>query len=116
LEPDIIFENAKLPDGRKVNIAVAGGRFTAFEETPIRGTPSSAREDLLGRLVLPNFIDGHIPQILNDKVMGFEWAVTGPLEGPAMSIRPFSMKGSPGEASQTLLVQAKPVRFEAPAF
>jgi cytosine deaminase len=71
LEPDIIFENAKLPDGRKVNIAVAGGRFTAFEETPISGTPSSAREDLLGRLVLPGFIDGHIH--LDTSFIGDEW-------------------------------------------
>jgi cytosine/creatinine deaminase len=71
LAPDIIFENAKLPDGRQVNIRVTGGRFTAFEETPIPGTPSSAREDLSGRLVLPGFIDGHIH--LDTSFIGDEW-------------------------------------------
>lgn len=60
------FHNAKLPDGRTVDIAIADGLFSAFE-APSR----SDAEDLGGKLVLPGLIDGHIH--LDKTFLGLPW-------------------------------------------
>jgi cytosine/creatinine deaminase len=71
MKPDVIFENAKLPDGQAVKILVKGGRIMSFEEVHVPVTPDSPREDLAGALVLPGFIDGHIH--LDTSFVGDEW-------------------------------------------
>lgn len=56
-----IFLNARLADGARVDLHVAGGRFTAI--TPGGGNPpagQAATVDLGGQLVLPGFVEGHI--------------------------------------------------------
>lgn len=60
------FRNARLPDGRTVDIAIADGLFSAFE-APSR----SDAEDLGGKLVLPGLIDGHIH--LDKTFLGLPW-------------------------------------------
>ena len=56
-----IFLNARLADGARVDLYVAGGRFSAI--TPGGGNPpagQAATVDLGGQLVLPGFLEGHI--------------------------------------------------------
>ena len=54
---DLVFRNATLPDGRRVDIGIAGARIAAVEPAlPQRG----AREiDVGGDLVTPPFVDAH---------------------------------------------------------
>ncbi|GAB4066477.1 amidohydrolase family protein [Ancylobacter sonchi] len=56
-QPDLILKNASLRDGRRVDIAIGGGRILALEPAIVADAPS---EDLGGRLVLPGFCDTHV--------------------------------------------------------
>ncbi|WPZ36081.1 amidohydrolase family protein [Thalassobaculum sp. OXR-137] len=60
------FRNARLPDGRAVDIVICDGLFAAFEDSG--GTEG---EDLGGKLVLPGLIDGHIH--LDKTFLGLPW-------------------------------------------
>jgi cytosine/adenosine deaminase-related metal-dependent hydrolase len=56
----MILANAFLPDGRRVDVGIEGGRISAIAQT---GAPSPAhaeRIDLAGALLVPGFVDGHI--------------------------------------------------------
>lgn len=68
---DTLFRNARLADGRIVDIAVKDGRIKAL--TSDAGAADSAREstDLGRRLVLPGLVDGHIH--LDKGFIGDEW-------------------------------------------
>ena len=60
------FRNARLPDGRTVDITIRDGAFAAFD------APGDGEgEDLGGRLVLPGLIDGHIH--LDKTFLGLPW-------------------------------------------
>lgn len=66
---DTLFQNARLPDGRTVDIAVKNGQISAVAA----GLRVAAREstDLKRRLVLPGLVDGHIH--LDKGFIGDEW-------------------------------------------
>jgi len=53
-----LFTNAKLADGRLVDLHVEGGRFSAI--APAGAEPAVAATDLAGQLVVPAFVEGHI--------------------------------------------------------
>lgn len=56
---DTLFRNARLADGRIVDIAVGGGRIASIG--PAQGQVKAGETHDLGRrLVLPGFVDGHI--------------------------------------------------------
>jgi len=57
---DTLFRNARLADGRTVDIAVGGGQIVAVGSTPQGQVGAGKAHDLGGRLVLPGFVDGHI--------------------------------------------------------
>lgn len=60
------FRNARLPDGRRVDITVLDGLFAAFN-----AAGDGDGEDLGGKLVLPGLIDGHIH--LDKTFLGLPW-------------------------------------------
>lgn len=63
---DTRFRNARLPDGRTVDIVVRDGRFAGFEApSPGPGT------DLAGKLVIPALVDGHVH--LDKTFLGLPW-------------------------------------------
>lgn len=65
-----IFQNARLADGRLVNIVVANGLIrTIYAAGAAAGSAGS--QDLGGRLVLPGFVEGHIH--LDTSFYGDEW-------------------------------------------
>ena len=66
---ETLFQNARLADGRTVDMAVTGGRIAAMAP----GLQSSARAivDLGHRLVLPGLVDGHLH--LDKGFIGDEW-------------------------------------------
>lgn len=68
-EIDTLFQNARLADGRTVDIATANGRIV----TIVSGLQTSARAtvDLGHRLVLPGLVDGHLH--LDKGFIGDEW-------------------------------------------
>lgn len=68
---DTLFRNARLADGRTVDIAVTNGRIVSL--TSDARTPAAAGEtiDLGRRLVLPGLVDGHIH--LDKGFIGDEW-------------------------------------------
>lgn len=57
---DTLFRNARLADGRTVDIAVGTGQIVAVSSSPQVQVGSGKTHDLGGRLVLPGFVDGHI--------------------------------------------------------
>jgi cytosine deaminase len=68
---DTLFQNARLADGRIVDIAVSGGKIVAV--APTRQSYGSIREirDLGRRLVLPGLVEGHIH--LDKCFIGDDW-------------------------------------------
>jgi cytosine deaminase len=63
---DTRFRNARLPDGRTVDIVVRDGRFAGLEApSPGPGT------DLAGKLVIPALVDGHVH--LDKTFLGLPW-------------------------------------------
>ncbi|WP_157020329.1 amidohydrolase family protein [Mesorhizobium xinjiangense] len=67
--PDVIFENARLADGRSRTLAVSSGYFIS----PDQGSAADGarRIDLGGGLVLPGLVDGHIH--LDKSFLGGPW-------------------------------------------
>lgn len=67
---ETLFRNARLTDGRIVDIAAANGRITAMGQGL---HPSQVRQtvDLERRLVLPGFVDGHLH--LDKGFVGDDW-------------------------------------------
>jgi len=63
-----VFANARLPDGRLVDIRIADGWFAGFDAA---GSLSQPAEDLGGLLVLPGLIDGHVH--LDKTFIGLPW-------------------------------------------
>ncbi len=63
----VLFRNARLPDGRRGDLAARGGRFVDTADA------KSAAQimDLDGLLVLPGFVDGHIH--LDKSFVGDSW-------------------------------------------
>lgn len=68
---DTLFRNARLVDGRTVDVAVCDGRIISIASHS--QSPVAAREtlDLTGRLVLPGLVDGHIH--LDKGFVGDDW-------------------------------------------
>ena len=68
---DTLFRNARLADGRTVDIGVSNGRIAAI--TPASQPPAIAGEthDLGRRLLLPGMVDGHIH--LDKGFVGDDW-------------------------------------------
>lgn len=68
-EIDTLFQNARLADGRTIDIATANGRIVTIAS----GLQTSARAtvDLGHRLVLPGLVDGHLH--LDKGFIGDEW-------------------------------------------
>ena len=62
--------NARLADGRLVDIAFAEGRITGIDAAAGAG-PASGQRDLAGQLVLPAFVDGHVH--LDKSLLGLPW-------------------------------------------
>ena len=69
-EIETLFQNARLPDRRTVNIAVTGGRITGMAPG-LQSAQVREKVDLAGRLVLPGFVDGHLH--LDKGFIGDEW-------------------------------------------
>lgn len=67
---DMLFTNARLPDGRLVDLTVTEGRFTARQPAGA-GAAASQRVDLGGDLVVPGFVEGHIH--LDTSFWGDDW-------------------------------------------
>lgn len=55
----MLLANARLPDGKSVNVEIADGLITALSP-PGSAPHAGERIDLLGGLLLPAFVDGHI--------------------------------------------------------
>jgi cytosine/creatinine deaminase len=68
---DIVFRNARLADGRTVEIGVTDGRITAVSTDRYAESSPDSVVDLGGRLVLPGFVDGHIH--LDKGFIGDDW-------------------------------------------
>lgn len=94
------FRNARLPDGRTVDIAIRDGLFAAFEDP----TPGDG-EDLAGKLVLPGLIDGHIH--LDKTFLGLPWRPHR--AGPTVPQRIAAEKA--GRADLTLSVEERAKTF-----
>ncbi len=73
---ETIFKNAKLIDGRHVDIRVEGAHVNSIE--PAAGTdgPGGDAIDLDGALVLPGFVEGHIH--LDTSFYGDKWVAHRP--------------------------------------
>ena len=67
---DLLFERARLPDGRCCSLSVSAGRFVAIEPEGAPARPG-ARVDLGYALVTPGLIDGHIH--LDTTFFGDRW-------------------------------------------
>jgi cytosine deaminase len=72
---DIVLTNARLDDGRVVDIAVSGGIIQAIRPAASgaadQATDDGPAHDLNHRLVLPAFVDGHIH--LDKTLLGLPW-------------------------------------------
>ncbi|MGO8831737.1 MAG: amidohydrolase family protein [Roseiarcus sp.] len=55
-----ILANATLPDGRRADIHIDGGRIAAIEDVGAAPPVGATRIDLGGALLVPGFVDGHI--------------------------------------------------------
>lgn len=96
------FRNARLPDGRTVDIVIRDGLFAAFDD------PGGAQgEDLGGKLVLPGLIDGHIH--LDKTFLGLPWRPHR--AGPTVPHRIAAEKD--GRSDLTLSVEARAKNFLA---
>jgi cytosine deaminase len=76
---DIVFRNARLADGRTVEIGVTDGRITAVSTDGYAESLPDPIVDLGGRLVLPGFVDGHIH--LDKGFIGDDWRSHRPCTG-----------------------------------
>ncbi|MFB9269515.1 amidohydrolase family protein [Bradyrhizobium erythrophlei] len=68
---DTLFQNARLADGRIVEIAVSGGKIAAIAPTPQSYGSVGDVSDLGRRLVLPGMVEGHIH--LDKCFIGDDW-------------------------------------------
>lgn len=66
-----LFRNARLADGRNVDIAVRDGRIVSISPHSQSQTLTGDAHDLGARLLLPGFVDGHIH--LDKGFIGDEW-------------------------------------------
>jgi cytosine deaminase len=57
--PDLVLRNGRLPDGRAVDVHVAGGRISAVRAAGSGDVESLESIDLAGRLLLPAMVDPH---------------------------------------------------------
>lgn len=96
------YRNARLPDGREIDIAVRNGLFADFAE-PVGGDG----EDLGGKLILPGLIDGHIH--LDKTFLGLPWRPHR--AGPTVPDRIAAEKA--GRAELTLSVEQRAKNFLA---
>lgn len=99
--------NARLADGRLVDIAFGGGRITGIDAAADTALASGQR-DLAGQLVLPAFVDGHVH--LDKSLLGLSWQPHRPggsvaeriaIEKALLSDLPVSVE----ERAQTLITQ-----------
>lgn len=67
---DTVFTNARLADGRLVDIAVADGRIAAIE-TAGTAVITGSTVDIAGALLVPGFVEGHIH--LDTSFYGDKW-------------------------------------------
>lgn len=75
--PKTLFRNARLADGASADIAVEDGRIVAIGTGAEPGTYETV--DLLGALVVPSFVDGHIH--LDTTLLGEPWRPHKPNTG-----------------------------------
>lgn len=68
---DTLFRDARLADGRTVDVAVRGGRIASITSHSSSQVVAGEMHDLGGRLVLPGLVDGHIH--LDKGFVGDEW-------------------------------------------
>jgi len=99
---DLRFTDARLPDGRAVDIVVRDGRFAAFEPAG-----SGGGESLTGKMVIPGLIDGHIH--LDKTFLGLSWRPHR--AGPSVPERIAAEKA--GRAELALAVEERAKRFLA---
>ncbi|WP_425305412.1 amidohydrolase family protein [Chthonobacter albigriseus] len=69
---DTLFKNARMADGRAIDLLVAGGRITAIE--PVGRLPvleGTSVVELAGALLVPPFVEGHIH--LDTSFIGDSW-------------------------------------------
>jgi cytosine deaminase len=95
---DLVVQNARLLDGRIVNLGVADGQYVAVTEDEVDVSPGTAI-DAEGRLVTPSFVNAHLHL---DKVY------TLPLAGDAALASYTS--GSMGEAMRSIVRDASVVK------
>ena len=77
-----ILANARVADGRLVDIHLDGGRIKRISPT-VGGPPDPCGVDLAGRLVVPGFVDGHIH--LDKTLLGLPYQPHRP--GPSVAER-----------------------------
>ncbi|WP_420562785.1 amidohydrolase family protein [Thalassobaculum sp.] len=92
------FRNARLPDGRRVDITIRDGLFAAFD-----AAGDGDGEDLGGKLVLPGLIDGHIH--LDKTFLGLPWRPHR--AGPSVPHRIAAEKAGRGELPLSVEARAK---------
>ena len=82
-EPDLVLTDARLADGRLVDLAVKGQRVAAIEPS---GSPllGSTRVDASGLLILPSLVEGHVH--LDKTFLGCGWQPHLPGESVAERI------------------------------
>lgn len=68
---DTLFRNARLADGRTVDIAVSDGRIVSITSTSQPQAIAGETHDLGRRLLLPGMVDGHIH--LDKGFVGDDW-------------------------------------------
>ncbi|MCL7713623.1 amidohydrolase family protein [Stenotrophomonas mori] len=102
-----LFINAVGADGQPLELAVAGGRFTAIGQDLPR-TEGATRVDLGGQLVLPGFVDGHIH--LDKSFVGDRWHPHRPAQTlrERLTIEKQELAASPSidERADALVAQA----------
>ncbi|WP_340109987.1 amidohydrolase family protein [Pikeienuella sp. HZG-20] len=75
---ETLFVNAKMTDGRLVDIAVEKGAIAAIVESGDARPKAGATVDLSGALVVPGFVEGHIH--LDTSFYGDDWRPHKPCE------------------------------------
>ncbi|PZM15921.1 amidohydrolase family protein [Rhizobium tubonense] len=68
---DIVFTNAKLPDGSVRDIGVTAGRIAVIAPADTIASKAKDKVDLAGALVVPGFVEGHIH--LDTSFYGDKW-------------------------------------------
>lgn len=71
MQVDTLFENALLPDGRRVAFAVTAGRIEALLDAGAPRPEAAAMVDFAGALVAPGFVEGHVH--LDTSFIGDAW-------------------------------------------